>query len=369
MTDLPAPLTPADCDLRGYEFMPLFGDRLFTSATWIGAKPEAKIAALRLWWHSYAKEVPAASLPDDDALLSDYAGYGVAVAAWKKVKASALRGWVKCSDGRLYHKTVAEIALESWSGRKESRTEADRKKRERADRARMFTELAEHDITPPWNIKTGDLRDLHKKHVTQTSHGKSVTCTVTGNPDVTARQGEDRTGKDSDTTEPSPPPPESSAAGGPAAPPKALTNQEWFSRVDGLIADLPGINRTTGGLANIAPLRALVEPTDTTEKPCDWLLDVIPAARAVAKMLADSGDGLRSWAHPALPKLARQNRDARLNGGKPHDRSTGPNTGGPKASAIDRARLRRQTQPERQDDDGESGSGNDEHRPGAEAHH
>lgn len=193
MSELPEPLTPSDCDLRGYEFMPLFGDVLFASATWIAAKPEAKVAALRLWWHSYAKEKPAASLPDDDTLLSDYAGYGVAVQQWRKVKAAALRGWIKCSDGRLYHKTVAEIALESWSGRKEAKKENARKQKEREDRSRMFAELAERGITPSWNIKTRDLRDLHQEHVTASGHEKSVTSGVTGDVTVTARQDSDRT--------------------------------------------------------------------------------------------------------------------------------------------------------------------------------
>jgi hypothetical protein len=107
-------------------YMPLYGDRLFGSATWIGATAEAKVAALRLWWRSFAHEVPSASLPDDDTLLADYAGYGVGVKAWRKVKAQAMRGWVKCSDGRLYHKTVAEVALEAWEQRKRNREKQER---------------------------------------------------------------------------------------------------------------------------------------------------------------------------------------------------------------------------------------------------
>jgi hypothetical protein len=122
----PDPFTPADCDLRGMPYMPLYGDRLFGSATWIAATAEAKVAALRLWWRSFAHEVPAASLPDDDTLLADYAGYGVGVKAWRKVKAQALRGWVKCSDGRLYHKTVAEVACEAWEQRKRNREKQER---------------------------------------------------------------------------------------------------------------------------------------------------------------------------------------------------------------------------------------------------
>ncbi len=116
-----SPLTPADCDLRGMPYMPLFGDRLFGSATWIAAIAEAKVAALRLWWRSFAHEVPAASLPDDDALLADYAGYGIGVKAWRKVKVQAMRGWVLCTDGRLYHPVVAEVALEAWEQRKRNR--------------------------------------------------------------------------------------------------------------------------------------------------------------------------------------------------------------------------------------------------------
>ena len=117
LEDSPQPLVPAEVDLRGYEFMPLFGDRLFASATWIGALPEARCAMLRLWWHSYAHEIPASSLPDDDVLLADYAGYGVVLKSWKKVRPQAMRGWIKCGDGRLYHPFLAECAIESWKMR------------------------------------------------------------------------------------------------------------------------------------------------------------------------------------------------------------------------------------------------------------
>lgn len=117
----PDPLVPAEVDLRGYEFMPLYGDRLFKSETWIGGSPEAKIAALRLWWQAYAHETPAGSLPDSDTLLADYAGYGVALKAWQRVKPQAMRGWVQCSDGRLYHKVVCEIVMTAWAERVKAR--------------------------------------------------------------------------------------------------------------------------------------------------------------------------------------------------------------------------------------------------------
>ena len=101
--------------------MPLFGDRLFKSATWIEATPAAQVAALRLWWHAFSHEVPAASLPDNDRLLAEHAGYGISVKSFAKIKAQAMRGWVKCSDGRWHHKFLAELALEAWAGRLRNR--------------------------------------------------------------------------------------------------------------------------------------------------------------------------------------------------------------------------------------------------------
>lgn len=143
----PPPLVAADVDLRGMEFMPLFGDRLFKSTTWIEAKPEAQVAALRLWWHAYAHEVPAASLPDNDRLLAEHAGYGIAVKAWQRIKGQALRGWVLCSDGRWYHKVVAELALEAWAGRVRNR-EKIRKWREKKDAENRVVPTAV-TVTPP----------------------------------------------------------------------------------------------------------------------------------------------------------------------------------------------------------------------------
>jgi len=78
--------------------------------------PEAVLAAILLWgvaWH----EVPAASVPDNDRWLAKAAGYGRAVDAWLRVRTGALRGFVRCSDGRLYHRTLAEKANAAWDSR------------------------------------------------------------------------------------------------------------------------------------------------------------------------------------------------------------------------------------------------------------
>ncbi|KQQ93644.1 hypothetical protein ASF77_22435 [Massilia sp. Leaf139] len=113
MTILPAPLTPADCNLQDFAFMPLDVARLRDSDMAAYQSPESCWAAVLLWsaaWH----QVPAASLPDDDRFLAKAAGYGRVVKEWMNVREGALHGWVKCADGRLYHPVVAEKALESW---------------------------------------------------------------------------------------------------------------------------------------------------------------------------------------------------------------------------------------------------------------
>lgn len=154
---LPPPLVPPEVDLRGMEFMLLFGDRLFKSTTWIEASPEGQVAALRLWWHSYAHEVPAASLPDNDRLLAEHAGYGVAVKSWLKVKQRAMRGWVLCSDGRWYHKVVAELALRAWESRVRNRDKIKkwREKKGSANRS-VFSPVR---VTPAVTKPVGNCRE------------------------------------------------------------------------------------------------------------------------------------------------------------------------------------------------------------------
>lgn len=150
---LPDPLVPAEVDLRGNDWMPLHGERLFTSETWIEASAEGRVAALRLWWQAFAKEKPAASLPDSDRLLAVYAGYGEVVKEWRKVKAEAMRGFVLCSDGRWYHKVVAEFAMDAWH-RRQDKSDANDAKKERQrrwrERLKVLTEaLREKGVTTP----------------------------------------------------------------------------------------------------------------------------------------------------------------------------------------------------------------------------
>jgi uncharacterized protein YdaU (DUF1376 family) len=132
VSGLPEPLTPADCDLRDFAFMP-FDVRRFRDSDMLASEDsDVVLAAIMLWsaaWH----QVPAASLPDDDRMLAQLAGYGRAVKEWRKVRTGALRNFIQCSDGRLYHTTVSEKANEAWQEklayreRKAKRTEAAQK--------------------------------------------------------------------------------------------------------------------------------------------------------------------------------------------------------------------------------------------------
>jgi len=122
----PEPLTPADCDLRSFPFMELHVHRLLRSEWWLRAlteQPEACGAAVNLWavaWH----ELPAGSLPDSDFVL--WRMSGLAREAWDAVRERVLAPWIKCSDGRIYHPVVAEIAAAAH-GRKHKASEAGRK--------------------------------------------------------------------------------------------------------------------------------------------------------------------------------------------------------------------------------------------------
>lgn len=106
---LPPPLTPADCDLEGFEFMPVEVRRLLKSDTWSLGNGDERAAAVSLWFESW-HQTPAGSLPTDERLLARLADSE----KWKRVKPQALRGWILCSDNRLYHPVVAEKVLEAW---------------------------------------------------------------------------------------------------------------------------------------------------------------------------------------------------------------------------------------------------------------
>lgn len=164
MSDLPDPMTPADCDLRGLPFMPLQVARLLDSDLFILSTGDEFKAALALWCKSW-NQMPGGSLPDNDRLLEGLSG----AKSWNKVREMALRGWVKCSDGRLYHPVVAENAVQAWESRQDHDEKnghrTNRQARWRAKVREISALLREAGITPPMNASLAELKRLARLHV------------------------------------------------------------------------------------------------------------------------------------------------------------------------------------------------------------
>lgn len=134
---LPAPLTPPDCDLRDFPYMPLDVVRLRDSDLAGHENPEVFRTAVLSWciaWH----QLPAASLPDDDAKLARLFGYGRDIEGWRSIReAGGLYGWIECSDGRLYHPIVAEKAIEAWAVAKKNKGRTAAATKARIEKAAM----------------------------------------------------------------------------------------------------------------------------------------------------------------------------------------------------------------------------------------
>jgi hypothetical protein len=103
---LPAPLVPAGTDLCG-QAVSMDMSWLLETDTWLVGTPAEAKAAATLAMRSL-RQVPAGSLPDDDRMLAALSGAGE---AWAEVRAGALSGWIRCSDGRLYHPAIAAQVL------------------------------------------------------------------------------------------------------------------------------------------------------------------------------------------------------------------------------------------------------------------
>lgn len=126
------PPVPADMTFADFKSMPFEGERAFKSDSWINASPEGKVAMLRLWWGAFRQE-PSGSLPDNDRVLAEIAGYGVAIEAWRQIRAEAMRGFRKATDGRLYHMFLCEMLLELWEDKRKKVADraADRQRKQR----------------------------------------------------------------------------------------------------------------------------------------------------------------------------------------------------------------------------------------------
>ena len=136
-TDLPAPLVPPDTTITGLTSFMLNVDRLFASELWAISTGEEFKAAVALWGRAW-QQIPAGSLPDDERLLAAFSGAG---RRWSKVRDVAMRGFVKCSDGRFYHRVLSEDVIRA--------AKAKREKLERTVRATEARKKKDGDDTNP----------------------------------------------------------------------------------------------------------------------------------------------------------------------------------------------------------------------------
>lgn len=162
---LPAPMTPADCDLRGLAFMPIDVIRLLDSDLFALATGDEFKAAFALWGKSWM-QVPGGSLPVDARVLAHLSGHRSG--PWSDVCDMALRGWVECSDGRLYHPVVAEKAIEAWEKRGKWReretTKAERQQRWREKLRILSKRLRDKGVQIPEHPKAKELETLCRQH-------------------------------------------------------------------------------------------------------------------------------------------------------------------------------------------------------------
>lgn len=112
----PPPPVPPDADLRDFPGMQLDVQRLRDSALTLEAPDVFRIAVLS--WCAAWHQVPAGSLPDNDHMLARLLGFRDAGNVRRFRDAGKLRGWVRHSDGRLYHPVVSEKVLEALAMRR-----------------------------------------------------------------------------------------------------------------------------------------------------------------------------------------------------------------------------------------------------------
>jgi hypothetical protein len=101
-------------------------DRLLASELVAIATPEECWAALMLWCRAW-KQIPGGSLPNDERALAGFSGAG---RRWKKVRDMAMRGFVLCADGRLYHRFLCDEVLRAYKSHLANmqRRDADKKR-------------------------------------------------------------------------------------------------------------------------------------------------------------------------------------------------------------------------------------------------
>jgi hypothetical protein len=144
LSDAPEPLTPADCDCTDLDGFMLNVERLMASELVAVSSLEVVGAALLLWSRAW-KQMPAASLPNDERVIAAFCK--MPLPRFRKLRAEVLRGFVLCSDGRLYHRFLSAEAMRAFERkqayRKRRETDSERLKKWREKRDRNDSETVD----------------------------------------------------------------------------------------------------------------------------------------------------------------------------------------------------------------------------------
>jgi len=293
---LPEPMTPPDCDLRGMAFMPMDIVRLLDSDFYATTSGDEFKAGLTLWCKSFL-QVPAGSLPDDDRILAHLSGAG---ARWRKLRARSLHGWVKCADGRLYHRTVAEKCCAAWAARLAQRVRTEAARAAKLGRPKPpVTEEHTRSVTDSVTTPVTDSVTTPVTESVTTPVTESVTTPVTES--VTGSKGEGEGEGEGEKKKDSPAPPVPSPGVGEKSDRQRLAERTAAAIGVPKLGDLPP--------PLCGPLMATIDKLLAAK--CDWTADIAPALATRPK-----GGNLPKtpgyWA-----SIAESSRDVRAIGPKP----------------------------------------------------
>ncbi|MEE7478441.1 DUF1376 domain-containing protein [Methylobacterium hispanicum] len=312
-TALPDPLVPLDTDIQGLPAFMLDVERLFASELWALSTGEEFKAAVALWGRAW-QQLPAGSLPNDERLLAAFSGAG---ARWKKVREMALRGFILCSDGRLYHRTLSADVMRAAKSKEERRLRTAAASKARRSGGGTDPEPPSGGKKPNENNKTSDRNDGRHddRNDGRNDHRHEVRHENRNDaPTMTSRQPLrgpiDRTGHNrEENNPPAPCDPVPRAAGGAA--PLAWNCRENFDRVEARCRSALPIGWLND--LQIGPMARLeADGLDLEAEIVPAILDIAASARTpirtwrlmadrVAERVAAQREARTSQGQPAIP--------------------------------------------------------------------
>lgn len=160
MPDAPEPLVSIDCDVRDLDGFMLNVERLLSSELWALTRhnPEAFRGAVGLWARAW-KQLPAASLPGDDAVIAAFAD--MPLPRFKKLRTLVMHGFVLCRDGRYYHRVLATEATKAFEKKTLylKRRDADKKRLGEWRKKQRGNDDETHFTLPMSDVRNADVAE------------------------------------------------------------------------------------------------------------------------------------------------------------------------------------------------------------------